>query len=144
MYSGAFSASSSKWLSNANAIEATEIDMAKCIIELCTLKHTIFSIQRTDSTRIGTKQCMILSYTTPFSYSSMYCMRLTDVTSKQIYAISAWTRYPIEYRCQARHPLSRRSTPSAKSVMKIVKRTMDSWTMIGIIELLYMRISWVY
>jgi len=55
MYSGAFSSSLSKWLSKANAMEATEIEIARCMIEFLTRKQTIFRSQRQLRTSRGTK-----------------------------------------------------------------------------------------
>ena len=60
MYSGAFSSSLSKWLSKAKAIDATEIEIARCMIEFLTLKQHIFTNQRDARTKSGMKHCKTL------------------------------------------------------------------------------------
>ena len=55
MNRGAFSISLSNLLSQANAIEAREIEIENCINEFFTLKHMIFMIQRLARTSIGMK-----------------------------------------------------------------------------------------
>ena len=148
IYSGAFSISLSKWLSKANAIEATEIEIARCIIEFLTLKQQILINQRHARTRSGTKHDITLLYfSAKSSFSSfcyMYLIKCTPVTSMQILAIIAWIRKPTESRCQARQPLSIVSTPRENKVIRMTKRITESCIIIGSMHLEYSRESCAY
>ena len=65
MKSGALSISLSKWLSKAKAIDATEIVIARCIIEFFTLKQSNLNSQRPEKIKRGMKHS--ITFTSEFT-----------------------------------------------------------------------------
>ena len=69
MKSGALSISLSKWLSKAKAIDATEIVMAKCIIEFLTLKQSNLNSQSPEKTKRGMKHSITFTSALTITHS---------------------------------------------------------------------------
>ena len=69
MNSGALSISLSKWLSKAKAHEATEIVMARCIIEFFTLKQSNLNSQRPEKTKSGMKHSITFTSSATTTHS---------------------------------------------------------------------------
>ena len=148
MKRGALAISVSKWLSKANAQDATEIVIARCMIECFTLKQRSLRNHRAEKIRRGTKHSMTLTSsgdTTKHSLLnnaqsclvsifSMYFMRLHAVTSRHTKQIRACSRCPRDSLCQTRQPLSSKSTASENIVRITMMMSADNRTMMGTID----------
>merc|ERR1719464_1087763 len=76
MKSGALSMSLSKWLSKANAIDATEIVMARCMIEFLTLKQHSLSRYRPEKINRGMKHSITLTLLSLTSQPALYSWQI--------------------------------------------------------------------
>ena len=145
---GALSISLSKWLSKANAQDATEIVIARCMIECFTLKQRSLRNHRDEKIKSGIKHSITFtssgdttkhsllnnSQSCLVSIFSMYFMRLQAVTSRHTKQIKACSRCPRDSLCQTRQPLSSKSTASEKMVRITMTISADSRTMRGTID----------
>ena len=148
MKRGALAISVSKWLSKANAQDATEIVIARCMIECFTLKQSSLRNHRAEKIRRGIKHSITLTssgdttkhsllnnaQSCRVSIFSMYFMRLHAVTSRHTKQIRACSRCPRDSLCQTRQPLSSKSTASEKIVRITIIMSAESKTMIGTID----------
>ena len=148
MKRGALAISVSKWLSKANAQDATEIVIARCMIECFTLKQRSLRNHRAEKIRRGIKHSMTLTssgdttkhsllnnaQSCRVSIFSMYFIKLHAVTSRHTKQIRACSRCPRDSLCQTRQPLSSKSTASEKIVRITIIMSAESKTMIGTID----------
>ena len=148
MKRGALAISVSKWLSKANAQDATEIVIARCMIECFTLKQRSLRNHRAEKIRRGIKHSITLTssgdttkhsllnnaQSCRVSIFSMYFIKLHAVTSRHTKQIRACSRCPRDSLCQTRQPLSSKSTASEKIVRITIIMSAESKTMIGTID----------